>query len=371
MVPHKDRQTWHRAWWTRERVLQAMLRFYHDHHIAPTSTDVWHSYTSQRGGGGGDARNRRYPSAHGVLSHFTSFREAWTAAGIEVDRGWEPWSDIEEWYLREGVGILSRKELAADLNRTPDAVHRRLYDMGLDAYSRWGWTLNRLERATGVQRYVFERYMGWGDLPYLRGSKTVYVDPGDLTIVTELDFDHLPADLERAMLRSLRERLVTLLAGGDWRAERVWQVHQELGTGRVRNRRRIEVRKPDPKPNAIDRGHWVRVTRDLPGRPGMLGRVGLVHFTYWATQRSGNGIRGDAPASWYARVEFKKQHQRGENKRVSYSVPLNMLARVAEPGAAPSNVVLRCTCGGITVCGPGEIVPDACTFCHLPVGRAS
>jgi hypothetical protein len=78
-----------------------------------------------------------------VLRYFATFRAAWAAAGVEVGRSEEAWTALEDWYLREGAGLISRAELARDLRRTPDAVHRRLYDLGLHSYQRWGWTLHR------------------------------------------------------------------------------------------------------------------------------------------------------------------------------------------------------------------------------------
>lgn len=136
------------------------------------------------------------------------------------DRRQESWSELEDWYLREGVGLIPRSELARDLNRTPDAVHRRLYDLGLHSYQRWGWTLHHVERVAQVPRHRLQTYLERGDLPYLRGSKCVYIDPGDLLIVNEIDWKNPAAELEEAVLQAWRERLVQVLAGRDWRVGR-------------------------------------------------------------------------------------------------------------------------------------------------------
>lgn len=168
------RRTAGRTWWTRERVLTGLRRFYHDHNTAPLSTEEWHRLTGRHGERvRGHAGRRRYPSLYAVLRHFETFRQAWAAAGIEVGRRQESWSELEDWYLREGVGLIPRSELARDLNRTSDAVHRRLYDLGLHSYHRWGWTLHRLERVAQVPRHRLQKYLDRGDLPYLRGSKCV------------------------------------------------------------------------------------------------------------------------------------------------------------------------------------------------------
>jgi hypothetical protein len=189
----------HRTWWTRERVLAGLRRFHQEHGLAPTSTEEWHRLTGHRGArGGGSGTRRRYPSFSGVLRYFATFRQAWTAAGIDTGRAMESWSELEDWYLREGAGLIPRAELARDLQRTPDAVHRRLYDLGIHAYQRWGWTLHRVERVAQVPRHVLQTYLDRGDLPYLRGCKVVFVDPGDLVVVREIDWDNPPAELEEA-----------------------------------------------------------------------------------------------------------------------------------------------------------------------------
>jgi len=57
------------------------------------------------------------------------------------------------------------------------------------------------------------------------GAKHVYLDPGDLPTVKEIDWQHLPEELEAAVLQSLRWRLVQVLAGHDWRTMRPHRVH--------------------------------------------------------------------------------------------------------------------------------------------------
>ena len=54
-------------------------------------------------------------------------------------------------------------------------------------------------------------------MPVFKGAKHVYLDVGDLVVVAEIDWQHPPAELEAAVLHALRQRLVMLLAGHDWR----------------------------------------------------------------------------------------------------------------------------------------------------------
>ncbi len=268
-----------RTWWTRERVISGLRRFYQNHQLAPIPTEAWHEITGRHGTrGGGHGGVRRYPSLYAVLRHFDTFRQAWAAAGIDVGRRQESWSELEDWYLREGVGLISRSELARDLNRTPDAVHRRLYDLGLHSYQRWGWTLHRVERVAQVPRHRLQTYLERGDLPYLRGSKCVYVDPADLIVVAEIDWRNPPAELEEAALQAWRARLVKLLAGHDWRAGRPFRAQALVRTDRRWSPRLIQR---GPKPVEVAPGDWVEVVAPVERRPYCLGRLGRVHLAFW------------------------------------------------------------------------------------------
>lgn len=355
-----------RTWWTRARVIAGLQHFYRERGWAPINTHDWHEATRTPGFRGGSTGARRaYPSQYAVLRHFSTFREAWTACGVAVDRGYEEWSELDLWYLREATGILSRTEIARDLGRTPDAVHRRQYDLGLNAREHWGWTLNRLERLTSIQRHVWQRYMDWGDLPYFRGNKCLYVDPGDLTVVEELDCSKLSAELEEAMRRSLRKRLLLVLARQDWRAGRIYQPHRMHGLSRIHNRRVRVPQKPGPRPSGIEKGDPVRVVGNLPARHNLAGRIGLVHFVYWAFARTGTPTRKSTDGAWMGRVEFKSQHGRSKGPRVTYSIPLEFLERVGPTDKR------HCTCGAVIVWRADERPPDACGFCAAPVAEVT
>jgi len=262
-----------------------------------------------------------------VLRHFETFRQAWAAAGIGVGRRQESWSELEDWYLREGVGLIPRTELARDLNRTPDAVHRRLYDLGLHSYQRWGWTLHRVERVAQVPRHRLQTYLERGDLPYLRGSKCVYVDPGDLLVVSEINWQNPPPELEEAALQAWRERLVKVLSGRDWRVGRPFRAQAVVRTDRRWSPRLI---RPGAKPVQIEAGAWVQVVGPVP-RLHCAGRLGRVHLVFWSTNRTRqNPARCSAEPQWMARVEFPRQRKRGLEPRVIYTLPLASL-RVSAP----------------------------------------
>jgi hypothetical protein len=293
------------------------------------STEDWHRLTGKHGcHGGGPGARRPYPSLYAVLRHFETFRQAWAAAGIDVGRRQESWSELEDWYLREAVGLIPRAELARDLNRTPDAIHRRLYDLGLHSYQRWGWTLHRVERIAQVPRHRLQTYLERGDLPYLRGSKCVYVDPADLFVVTEIDWQDPPPELEEAALQAWRERLVKVLAGRDWRTGRPFRAQPVVRTDRRWSPRLI---RPVAKPIELAAGDWVEVVAPVDRRPYCLGRLGRVHPVFWSVNRvNRNSARSSPEPQWMARVEFTSQHARSLGPRVTYTLPLTCL-RVA-PG---------------------------------------
>jgi hypothetical protein len=262
---------------------------------------------------------------YAVLRHFETFRQAWAAAGVDVGRRRESWSELEDWYLREGMGLLSRAELARDLDRTPDAVHRRLYDLGLHSYQRWGWTLHRVERVAQIPRHRLQTYLERGDLPYVRGSKCVYVDPGDLLVVREIDWLHPPAELEEATLQALRERLIRILAGQDWRIARPFRAQPLTRSDR---RWRPRLMQPGSKPVEVSAGDRVEVVSPVPGRPYCQGRRGRVHLVYWSVVRTvRNSTRSIAEPQWMARVEFPSQQGRSRGPRVTYTLPLACLRR--------------------------------------------
>lgn len=230
-------------WWTRARVLEGLKRFYRDFGFAPTSIAAYQE-RQQFTGASNTGVGNPYPSSYGVLKYFQSFRQAWAAVGLKTDRAWETWSPEEDWFLTEGAGIFSRQELAEALDRSPNAVHRRLYDLGIHSYQARGWTFHRVMQVTGLPGHIIRKYADCGELPYLRGSKCLYVDPADLLVIEEIDWGRPPEELAAAVRRSLMARAVNILSGRDWRAGQPYQPHPTRTTSR---RRSNQVKTSAPK----------------------------------------------------------------------------------------------------------------------------
>jgi hypothetical protein len=306
-------------------VLAGLRRYYRAAGAAPTSTEEWHAAVDLSFAAGAKRHARPYPSASAILRHFPSFREAWGAAGVAVDRAWEPWSADEAWYVREAIGILPRAEIAADLKRSDAAVKRWLYDHALRIKDALGWTAHRFERVAQVPAHRLRGYMDRGELPYYGGSKCTYFDPADFLVVEEVDWARPPAELERAVRRSLIERVVRTLDGRDWRAGRLYQPHPLRKTDR-HYRWGKRLAKPGPKPIGLEAGDWVRVCRPVPARPHCQGRVGQVRLVYWTVNRQAkNSARETPEPQWMARVEFKRERRLSYGARVTYSLPLAAL----------------------------------------------
>jgi hypothetical protein len=302
------------SYWSKERVLNGLRLFYKAYGFAPTSTEAYQAIVKNTG----FTYGRTFPSFYAVLRYFSSFREAWTAIGVDVNRSEEPWTEDEEWYLRQATGILSRAQIAIDLKRTANAVHRRLYDLGLTARTRWGWTVHRVGAALKIPEHKLTTHIDRGDLPFFRGSWCIYVDPADLIGLPGIDWRRASKEIKSAARQSLMERATKILAGIDWRAGRLYRA-QALTHKRYRDRLILR----DPKPNRIRQGNTVQVIANHRQRV-RIGRRGLVRMVHFSTDpRKGYG-------GWRARVEFKKEKRRGSNaKRVIYSLPLVALKKAS------------------------------------------
>jgi len=322
------RQRTHReGWWTKARVIEGMRRFYLDHKFAPTSPQEYHLLAKGTGKSYSGVGNP-YPSFNGVLKYFSSFREAWTAVGIEVNRDWEPWTSDEDHFIVEGAGIFTRAELAEALNRTQNAVHRRLYDLGVNTRNARGWTFHRVMKVTGCPDYILRRYANRGELPYFRGTRLLYIDPADLLVVKEIDWCNPPDELAEAVRKSLMSRLVKILSGQDWRAGRLYQIHKANTTDKRHHKRNPPP--ATPKPNRIDVGDWVelvnKAAKKLSNASGLKSRVGVVHVVYWSAYGAQSNHRrghGDGGA-WVARVEFKGSSEKNL-PRLQRVLPLDAL----------------------------------------------
>ena len=174
-----------------------------------------------------------------------------------------------------------------------------------------------------VPRHRLQTYLERGDLPYLRGTKCVYVDPGDLIVVDEIDWQDPPVELEEAARQAWRERLVTVLAGQNWRLGRPFRAQPVVRSDRRWSPRLV---RPGAKPVQVEPGDWVEIVGPLPRRTNCVGRRGRVHLVFWSPNRTQqNPARSGAEPQWMARVEFPRQRKRGLEPRVTYTLPLASL----------------------------------------------
>lgn len=207
-VPSAVRPDARRTWWTRERVLTGLVAFHRTTGQAPTTSRKWASLIHRTGRG-----PRRFPTAYAVLRHFPNFRAAWNAARIHLpDARWAPWTAEHDRYLVMHLGVQPTVAIAAALGRGEPAVRSRARKLGLRVGTARGWPIQRVARTAGVSEYLLRAYVRRGEFPSFKGAKHLYLDPGDLLVVSEIDWHHPPAALEVAALQSLRSRLVTLLA---------------------------------------------------------------------------------------------------------------------------------------------------------------
>ncbi len=165
-----------RVWWTRERVLAGLRRFYREHHAAPTNCDEWAALTMSHT----LPPRRPYPCHATIFRYFPTLRQAWAAAGIRTDRQHEDFTPEEHWYLREAAGLVSRKEMARDLRRTPQAVKTYLHQYGLHSYQMQGWSLTHAAEQTGISVYWLRRFIAAGQLTAVQGSKCIFVRPEEV-----------------------------------------------------------------------------------------------------------------------------------------------------------------------------------------------
>lgn len=299
-------------YWTKARVMVGLGLFLRFYNFAPTSTEEYHAITKNTG----KAHERDFPSAYAVLKWFATFRQAWTAIGVTVDRAHEPWTEAEDWYLSEATGIIARAQIARDLMRPEGAVKRRLYDLGIDARTRWGWTINRACEHLQISTHVLTAHADRGDLPYFRGNQFIYIDPADLIGLSGIDWRKATKALREAARASLIERARLIMAGVDWRAKRIYQPHPK-----ARKMYNTVVVKPGAMPYNLKRGDVVEVDSPCEGHELQVGRRGVVRRVFFRT-------RGKSRV-WAASIEFKKMRRHGNGlPRVVYSLPLESVKRV-------------------------------------------
>lgn len=124
----KRRRDFGRVYWTRERVLEGLREFYEATGEAPTYS-VRYFYLTRTGRCG--PRRRFYPSVATVWRYFRSFREAFSAAGVPMDRHKERWTVEEDSFIIQHVAIMTDAEIALVLRRTEAAVQNRRGQLGV------------------------------------------------------------------------------------------------------------------------------------------------------------------------------------------------------------------------------------------------
>ncbi len=336
-------------WWTRERVILAMQRFYKDFGCAPTCD---HHYASLQQFTGrivnGRASNlghhQKYPSFGTISNYFKSMRQAWRAAGIEVDSGYEEWSEMEDWFIVESCGILPRREVAEILKRTEPAVKRRLYDLGrITANSRWGISVHRAEALMNLPGQLINTYIRHGAIPVFRGHKNIYLNPADLLKITEFDWTKkdINPELERLVRSALLQRLLKILKfGADWETHQIYRFEDtKIYRGRIKNPRLSNLLAGTPdEPNDLKTGDFVKVQDSY--KQIALNRIGIIRSLHFSRQQ----VRrkdGTKRACWMANVEFPKLKRitGEENNRIKYNLPLDCLVRTEMP--PPEKVALK------------------------------
>jgi hypothetical protein len=175
---------------------------------APTTSRNWASLIRRVG----DAE-RRFPTTYAVLRHFPNFRAAWAAAGIQLDGArWAPWTAEHDQYVLTHLGVQPTIAIAAALGRGEPAVRSRARKLGVRVGTVRGLPILRVARMAGISENLLRAYIRRGKIPAFKGAKHVYIDLANLLVIDEIDWQHAPAELESAVLHSLRLRLVRLLA---------------------------------------------------------------------------------------------------------------------------------------------------------------
>lgn len=346
-------------YWTRERMIEGGARFYRDHQVAPTNEGWWQELTQftarTANGSSNHGKHRPYPSMGPIKNFWKSMRDFWKEVAtahpelnILLDKGDLPWSPLEEWFITETVGLIPRTEVArlmteSGMGRTEPAIKRRLYELGVNSYNRWGWTVNHLARVIGVSGAIIQRYIDHGSLPFFQTHKYLYIEPADFLIIREYDWtkrEH-PAELEEAVRKSLMQRLCYVLLRFDYQrlSHHRIQPRREFFTGRIKKPRHASPPCIEPRPTHIAVDDWVVIIGEWSKQSGAQGRVGQVKNLVWSPQRRAATQKSPArSACWMATVEFQKQKMHGNKfPRVRYNVPASALEQLPPPPNFPRN----------------------------------
>ena len=245
-------------------------------------------------------------------------------AGVQLtNRRQAPWTSTEDWYLNEAIGVLPTSTIAKDLGRSQSAIYTRIRHLHRRITDACGWPLQRVVKITGVSEHTLCGYIRRGELPVFKGAKCVYIDPGDLPAVEEIDWSQPRPDLESTILRGLRGRLVKVLAARDSR-----QIRPDRTSPPQNNPSRdgVQQHRRPPRPSWITPGVRVCVSGPTPAMPQRVGRIGVLERVYWSVNS-----RQDGPAQWRAKVIFPRAYRKALGTTVAYCLPVSALRPVVLP----------------------------------------
>lgn len=332
-------------YWTKERVINGLIQFRKDFGFCPTSTEKYQQYqqftgVDHQGRKSNLGWHQKYPSSNSVLDVFPTFRKAWTAAGFghEIDTGYEPWSETEDWFIVESAGILPRTEVAEILKRTVPAIKRRLYDMGqLRVRDRWGFSLTKAGELLGLNDSHLRKYINHGVLPIFRGYKCIYINPADIFVIEEADWPNVvfEPDIEQRIKAALIQRACRIIKyGADWRKHEIYKFAPKQGyTRKQQTPRLLNTLIPD-RPNDLEVGDWVKIhTANAMSAAGRIGRILNIYYSPAICSRRDGTYR----SAWIAHVEFPRLRNsvHSNDNRIRYSLPLDCFERTDAPVIEP------------------------------------
>lgn len=332
-------------YWTRDEIVRGLKRFYEDFKECPLEYHKYHEKAKFAGRytvGGvekTDGAYNKYPSAPTILKYFRSMRNAWTAAGYDVDQHFEPWSPDEDWFILESVGVLPRSEVAEFLKRTEPAIKRRLYDLGRNnSRNRWGIPISGAAAKLGLGEHVLRKYINYGIIPYFRGNKCFYLNPADLLKIKEIDWASVDekSELGKLIKRAIVQRALAIITyGSGWREREIYKFNKtkEPYQRAMIPRKALGMVKTLPSiPNGFKKGDEIQMKRRF--KMIAAGRKGIIKATFFSPQKE------PQPGFWVASVEFPKlkrfTSERPES--VPYTVPVDYFERVELPPRARSGV---------------------------------
>lgn len=333
-------------WWTKQRVLAALRRFYEEFKTTPSSFDAYaelqiKANIEHAGRITTRGQNNLYPSIASIGKFFKYMNDAWRAIGVEVVDNQIEWTVDEDCFIFEALGILTRDEIADCLpNRTAGAVKARVKHLGWDIYSHWGITTGKAAIYLELGQNVVEKYVKNGTIPCLKGSAYTYINPADLLVVKEIDWTKpVHPELDQMIRLALVKRMCQLLERNNYRLSEVYKFLPETARKGSRSREYSvsQWQNLPPKDLDVKPGDWVRLTEPTNGIcNNRKGIIKSVHYSPQIKQRTDGSRR----KCWIATVEFPKYtalcHLTA--RRIRTCVPLDRLAKTSPYPVQPREI---------------------------------